>query len=76
MSVRACVHAMIAESAHILGSSMVVNAVIMKRVELLVYFLSLYIRLFALAFHMIALGIGVSHSSTLSAVRATSHSLP
>jgi hypothetical protein len=38
------------------------------RRELLVYFLSLYVRLFALAFQLIALGIGVSHSSTLSAL--------
>lgn len=46
---------------------MVINGYLMKR-ELLVYFLALYVRLFALAFQMIALGIGVSHSSTLSAV--------
>lgn len=47
--------------------TMVVNAYLIRR-ELLVYFLSLYVRLFALAFQMIALGIGVSHSSTLSAL--------
>lgn len=47
--------------------TMVVNAYLIRR-ELLVYFLSLYVRLFALAFQMIALGIGITHSSTFSAV--------
>lgn len=46
---------------------MTVNAFLIRR-ELLVYFLALYVRLFALAFQMIALGIGVTHSSTASAV--------
>jgi hypothetical protein len=47
--------------------TMVVNGFLIRR-ELLVYFLSLYIRLFGLAFQLIALGIGVTHSSTFSAV--------
>ena len=46
---------------------MVVNGFVMRR-ELLVYFLSLYLRLFALAFQLIAVGIGTTHSSTLSAI--------
>ena len=47
--------------------TMVVNGYVMRR-ELLVYFLSLYIRLFALAFQLIAIGIGTTHGSTMSAV--------
>lgn len=47
--------------------TMVVNGYLIRR-ELLVYFLSLYLRLFALAFQLIALGIGITHSSTASAV--------
>jgi hypothetical protein len=47
--------------------TMVVNGYLIRR-ELLVYFLALYIRLFALAFQLIAVGIGVTHMSTLSAV--------
>lgn len=47
--------------------TMVVNGYLIRR-ELLVYFLALYIRLFALAFQLIAIGIGATHSSTLSAV--------
>ncbi len=47
--------------------TMVVNGYLIRR-ELLVYFLSLYVRLFALAFQLIALGIGVTHSSTMAAV--------
>lgn len=46
--------------------TMVVNGYVMRR-ELLVYFLALYLRLFALAFQLIAVGIGVSHSSFISA---------
>ena len=42
--------------------TMVVNGFLIRR-ELLVYFLALYIRLFALAFQLIAMGIGVQHSS-------------
>ncbi len=47
--------------------TMVVNGFLIRR-ELLVYFLALYIRLFALAFQLIAIGIGVSHSSTFQAI--------
>ena len=46
--------------------TMVINGFVMRR-ELLVYFLSLYIRLFALAFQLITIGIGTTHGSTFSA---------